>query len=100
MPTWDRPRIKAEVERKGSTLRALAIAVGLSRAACSNALRRRHRSAEEAIAAFLDIPVWELWPDRWVPPAAVGLAPTRIDNRTAENRIKPRRRHRQKIGRS
>lgn len=62
--SWDRHSIKAEVHRRGSTLKAVAVAAGLEQSACRVALSRHHSGGEEAIARFLGVGVSELWPDR------------------------------------
>ncbi len=78
---WHRADIKAAVEKKGKTLTQLALDAGLESWACRHALGRRHKSGEEAIARFLGVPLWELWPARWRHPVKDGGVPTRIDNR-------------------
>lgn len=57
--------IQAAIKKKGKTLTQVATAAGLGRAACRNALCRKHVRGEKAIAAELGLPLWELWPDRW-----------------------------------
>lgn len=81
MTGWHPADIKAAVEKKGTNLRRLAREKGLNPAACSNALNARHLPGERAIAECINVPLWELWPDRWAPPAAEVDQPTRIDNR-------------------
>lgn len=76
---WDRYRIAAEVKRRGSTLGAISINAGLAEPACRNALVLKSQSAERAIAAFLGVPLHELWPDRWLPDG------TRIDRRRKDH---------------
>lgn len=62
---WDKPGIKAAVERKGETLRSLSLANDFHRDDCSVALRRRYPKAEQVISEFLGVPLNELWPDRY-----------------------------------
>lgn len=78
---WHRADIRAAVEKKGKTLTQLAIDNGLEEWACRHALARRHIPGEKAIAAFIGVPVWELWPGRWRAPRTKGGEPSRIDNR-------------------
>lgn len=85
--TWDRHQIAAEVKRRGSTLSAISINAGLPEPACRNALIRKYQAAERAIARFLDVPLHELWPDRWCPDG------TRIDHRTRAHCKPERTRH-------
>lgn len=63
--TWDRHAIKAELGRRGLTLVAVARDAGLEPSACKVALRRRNWGGEAAIAAALDVPPEELWPERY-----------------------------------
>ena len=62
---WDRHIIKAEVHRRGSTLRAIALAAGLDPSACSAAMSRRHIAGEQALARFLGVAPEVLWPERY-----------------------------------
>ncbi len=64
-PKWDRHSIKAEVHRRGETLTGLAIDAGIDESSCRLALCRRNIRGEEVIAAFLGVPLIELWPDRY-----------------------------------
>lgn len=78
---WHRLDIRAAIEKRGQTLTELAEAKGLHPAACRRAVVARHTPGERAIAEFIGVPLWELWPDRWQAPAAPGGQPVRIDNR-------------------
>ena len=49
------------------TLTALALANGLSESACRKALVTKYAKAEIVISRFIDIPLHEIWPDRWTP---------------------------------
>ncbi len=62
---WDRHEIMAEIRRRGTTLRAVAVNAGLEKNGCSVALIRPFPAAEVAISAFLKVPLHELWPDRY-----------------------------------
>jgi Ner family transcriptional regulator len=65
MQVWDRHAIRAEVARRGSTLTAISVAAGLNPAACSSTFSKCYLAADRAIAEFLGIPLFELWPDRY-----------------------------------
>ncbi|MEO0034382.1 MAG: hypothetical protein RLZZ501_405 [Pseudomonadota bacterium] len=78
---WHRADIRAAVEKAGKTLGQLALDNGQKEWACRHALTRRHPPGEKAIAAFIGVPLWELWPDRWRAPRVKGGEPSRIDNR-------------------
>lgn len=62
---WDRHAIMAEVRRRGSNLRQVALAADLSESACRKALSVPLPAGEAAISAFLGVTVQELWPDRY-----------------------------------
>lgn len=62
---WDRHSIKAEVARRGFTLTRVALDAGLEASACRRALIRRFQRGEEALSQFLDVPLIELWPERY-----------------------------------
>lgn len=58
--------IKAEIRKRGSTLAALAAAVGMHKQVLSLALASRTSwRAEAAIAAFLEKPAASIWPSRY-----------------------------------
>ncbi|MBK1625227.1 helix-turn-helix domain-containing protein [Afifella marina] len=59
---WDRFTIKAEVQRRGYTLTQVAQEAGLSESACRVALYGTSRAGAEALSAFLDVPVGDLFP--------------------------------------
>lgn len=77
MERWDRFSIKAEVQRRGESLTGLAIGAGLEESACRVALVRRNTRGEKAIAAFLGIPVEDLWPERYKAPKRKTIAERR-----------------------
>ncbi len=62
---WDRHAIMAEVRRRGSNLRKVALAAELSESTCRKALCEPQPAGEAAIADFLGVTVHELWPDRY-----------------------------------
>lgn len=62
---WDRHAIMAEVRRRGSNLRRISLAAGLSESTCRKALSGPQPAGEAAIAEFLNVTVQELWPDRY-----------------------------------
>ncbi len=58
--------IKAAIQKKGSNLTKIALKAGLSESACRMALLYQFVPAgERAIAAYLDMPLHKLWPDRY-----------------------------------
>lgn len=62
---WHPADIRAEVTKRGKTLTGLALENGLHSSACRAALIRSLPNAELAISRLLDVPLHELWPDRW-----------------------------------
>lgn len=64
---WDKHAIKAALYRKGQTLSGLAKESGLSEGSLSVALNTRFPAGERAISDFLQVPLHELWPDRYTP---------------------------------
>ena len=62
---WDKHRIKAEINRRGETLRSLEDRFDLSPNTLSVSLLKRFPRGDEVIAAFLQIPLYQLWPDRY-----------------------------------
>ncbi|CUW41099.1 putative transcriptional regulator, Nlp [Magnetospirillum sp. XM-1] len=94
---WHREDIKAAVRRTGKSLSDLSRDKNLPDHACRAALLGRHRAAEIAIAEYLSVPLWELWPGRWRRPRRDGDAAIRIDHRrTRKSRTAAPARHRQK----
>jgi Ner family transcriptional regulator len=63
--SWHPEEIKAAVRMRGETLTGLATKNDLKEDACRDALRTRRPAAEEVIAAFIEVPKEELWPDRY-----------------------------------
>ncbi|MCK5295791.1 MAG: helix-turn-helix domain-containing protein [Alphaproteobacteria bacterium] len=63
---WDKWAIAAEVKRRGSSLRRLALENGLAESATRNALRvPTCPSAERIISDFLEVPLHILWSERY-----------------------------------
>lgn len=63
--SWDGPRIKAELERRGSSLGRLSLAAGLCRTTVAKALRLSYPRGEEIIAKALGVEPREIWPERY-----------------------------------
>jgi Ner family transcriptional regulator len=59
---WHPEDIKAEVRKRGSTLAGVARSVGLSDSSTRVAFHQPIPTANRAIAAFIGVPVNELWP--------------------------------------
>lgn len=64
-PKWDRHSILGELRRRGMTLAKLAEIRGIAASGFRNIWSRQNEKSERAIAEFLDIPVEELFPDRY-----------------------------------
>ncbi len=62
---WDRHSIKAEIHRRGMSLRGIAEDAGLAASACAHGLIGSSRAGADAIAKALDIPFRELFPDSY-----------------------------------
>lgn len=62
---WDKHEIKAEIARKGHTLTSLAASYDMPPQTVRNALIKPSKSGELIIAKFLEMPVHQLFPDRW-----------------------------------
>lgn len=60
-----RADIKSALEKAGTTLKAVALAGGLSESACRKALDVPSPRAEALIAAVLNLPLHVIWPDRY-----------------------------------
>ena len=63
--SYDWQDIKAEIHRKGMTLTALAEIYGLNASACRKVKTAANQQAQAAISDFLQIPVEQLWPNRY-----------------------------------
>ena len=66
-PGWHKEDIKAAIRKRGKTMNDLARDCDLPLSTVRNALARPVSSGELAIAAFLGVPLHELWPERWTP---------------------------------
>lgn len=64
-PKWDRHSIKAELHRRGMTMKALAVMEGITPGQFAHVWKRPVRRAENALAKFLGVPAKELFPDRY-----------------------------------
>lgn len=63
---WSRAEVRAEVVRRGSSLRRVALKAGLSESACRMALQYGNCPAgEKALAAFIGVAPRVIWPDRY-----------------------------------
>ena len=62
---WHPELIKSAIRMKGMTLTGLAMKNGLPEGSCRVALIRPHVDADRVIAAFLKVPLSELWPSRY-----------------------------------
>jgi len=62
---WDWPAIKAEIQRRGSTLTELALENGLPENACRMVKHYPNRRVQAIIAAFIDDEPENVWPDRY-----------------------------------
>lgn len=80
---WDRHEIMAEVRRRGSNLRRISLAAGLSESTCRKALQEPQPAGEAVIADFLGVTVQELWPDRYPALRASGADTTAKSTREA-----------------
>lgn len=58
-------QIKAAIRMRGMTLSKLALDNGLDESACRSALIRSQPKAEKVIAAYLGLPLHDLWPSRY-----------------------------------
>ncbi len=63
---WDKWAIVAEIKRRGSSLKQLSAEAGLDASSCSHALRTYTLpAAEKVISDFIEVSLYELWPDRY-----------------------------------
>lgn len=60
---WHREDIKAELRKRGSSLADISTGAGLERKTGAKSLDVPCPTANRAIAAFLRVPLHELWPD-------------------------------------
>lgn len=85
---WHRADVVAAVRKRGSSLAAIAKDHGLSRQTLYWALTKPHRRANNAIAAFLDLSLHQLWP-QWFDRAGECKTETRTQAR--RRRLQPQR---------
>lgn len=64
---WDKHEIKAEIGRRGGTLKSVAEKYGLTPTALRVTMGRKNpiTSADQAISKFIKVPLHELWPERY-----------------------------------
>jgi len=64
---WDKHEIKAEIGRRGGTLKSVAEKYGIDPTLIRITLARKRpiTSADQAISKFLKVPLHELWPERY-----------------------------------
>ena len=62
---WHAEDIKAEIRKKGVSLKALALQAKLSESACRASLLRPQPASDKVISEFLDVHLHVLWPDRY-----------------------------------
>jgi Ner family transcriptional regulator len=62
---WHPELIKAAIRMRGKTLSDLSLENGLDESAVRAALIRSQPQAEKVIAAYLGVPLQELWPERY-----------------------------------
>lgn len=62
---WHREDIKAAVRKRGKTLCQLSLESGLSISATRKTFFYAVPRADRAISAFIEVPLHELWPDRY-----------------------------------
>lgn len=80
---WDRHSILAEVRRRRKSLAQLSREAGEPEGTASVALRQGYPKGEKIIADFLDLPVEELWPERY--PLASNSSKTNVANGRKES---------------
>lgn len=62
---WHRADVKAALEKKGLTLKKLAISNDLSPGTLSNVFRLNYPKAQKIIAEALGVPPETIWPSRY-----------------------------------
>jgi Ner family transcriptional regulator len=65
---WDRFKIKAEVQRRGSTLTEIAHKAGIAESSCRMALTGGSRAGAVALSKFLGVPLNVLFPGLYLRP--------------------------------
>lgn len=72
---WHPADIKAELNKKGLTLRALSVANNMHPDSLKNALRTSYPRGERIIAAALGYQPEEIWPERYAKRSFLALVP-------------------------
>ncbi|MDK9520120.1 helix-turn-helix domain-containing protein [Vibrio vulnificus] len=62
---WHRADVKAELEKKGLSLRKLALSAGLAESTLSNVFRVNYPKAQKIIADAIGVPPETIWPSRY-----------------------------------
>lgn len=62
---WHRADIKAALEKKGLTLKALALNEGLAESTLSNVFRVNYPKAQRIIAKAIGVTPEAIWPSRY-----------------------------------
>ncbi len=62
---WTKARIKCALEERGMTMNGLAELKGISPSQFRHVWNKTVRAAERALSEFLEVPVDELFPDRY-----------------------------------
>lgn len=62
---WHRADVKAALEKKGLTLKALALNEGLAESTLSNVFRVNYPKAQRIIAHALGVAPETIWPSRY-----------------------------------
>ncbi|EHS51531.1 putative transcriptional regulator, Nlp [Rhizobium sp. PDO1-076] len=79
---WDRHAILGELRRRGMTLTRLAELNNVSPGGFRTIWTRPNSNSESIIAAFLEVPVETLFPDRYPKSRSTVLAPEFLDAKT------------------
>lgn len=62
---WHRADIKAELEKRGLSLKKLALDAGLAEGTLSNVFRVKYPKAQKIIADALEVSPEAIWPSRY-----------------------------------
>ncbi len=84
---WHKEEIKAALRMKFGSLSALAMSWGYSEHVISGVLSRKRFSipVEIRISKALDVPLHDLWPDRWEPNGTPKRRPRVVSTRGCAN---------------
>ena len=66
MTDWHPEDIKGLIRKRGRTLTSIGTESGITRQIMSKALVQPHLAAETAIATFLNVPAYTIWPSRYL----------------------------------